>query len=325
MKVRWLSREEVKSLLTMTDVMDSVEDAFLQHSLQNVQMPPKIYLDFLKYGGDLRAMPAYLEKQDIGGVKIVNVHPNNPNKGLPTVMAVLIINDPSTGAPLAIMDATYLTDLRTGASGGIAVKHLAKKNSEIVGMVGTGRQARTQLSAINRIIDVNEVKVTSNSKEDDEKFIEEMKSEVNSEYRICDLEETCKCDILVTTTPVKQPIIKSAWILEGTHINAIGADAKGKEELDPMILKNGKIVVDDMTQSSHSGEINVPLSKGILEPKDIYAELGNIIEGKIPGRTNSNEITIFDSTGLAIQDIATGFLVYTKAVNNNVGTVLSLF
>jgi len=139
------------------------------------------------------------------------------------------------------------------------------------------------------------------------------------------LEETCKCDILVTTTPVKQPIIKSAWILEGTHINAIGADAKGKEELDPMILKNGKIVVDDMTQSSHSGEINVPLSKGILEPKDIYAELGNIIEGKIPGRTNSNEITIFDSTGLAIQDIATGFLVYTKAVNNNVGTVLSLF
>ena len=116
MKVRWLSREEVKSLLTMTDVMDSVEDAFLQHSLQNVQMPPKIYLDFLKYGGDLRAMPAYLEKQDIGGVKIVNVHPNNPNKGLPTVMAVLIINDPSTGAPLAIMDATYLTDLRTGAS-----------------------------------------------------------------------------------------------------------------------------------------------------------------------------------------------------------------
>ncbi len=115
MEVRWLSGEEVRQLLPMTEAIVAVEEAFRQHGLRRVQMPPKLYLDFRKYGGDLRAMPAYLEDKGAAGVKIVNVHPANPGKGLPTVMAVLVINDPSTGAPLAIMDGTYLTDVRTGA------------------------------------------------------------------------------------------------------------------------------------------------------------------------------------------------------------------
>jgi alanine dehydrogenase len=132
------------------------------------------------------------------------------------------------------------------------------------------------------------------------------------------------CDILVTTTPSTQPIVKNEWISEGMHINAIGSDAPGKEELDPEILKRAKIVVDDIEQAWHSGEINVPAAKGIISKADIYAELGEIIVGKKVGRESDEEITIFDSTGLAIQDLATATLVYKKAREKNLGFEVEL-
>lgn len=323
MEVLWLSEKEVRGLLSITDALGAVEDAFRQHGLRKVQMPPKLYLDFSKHKGDLRAMPAYLEEQDIAGVKIVNVHPRNPGKGLLTVMAVLVINDPATGAPLALMDGTYLTDLRTGAGGGVAVKYLARKGSSVVGMIGAGRQARTQLIAINEVLAVDEVRVASKSRAGVEKFVEEMLPIVDAEYMMRDLKEACRCDVLVTTTPVRSPIVREEWIQKGTHINAIGADAKGKQELSPGILKKAKIVVDDLSQAAHSGEVNVPLSEGIIREEDIHGELGRVIVGDIPGRENGEEITIFDSTGLAIQDVAAGALVYKKALSKGLGTRLS--
>jgi alanine dehydrogenase len=325
MEIQWLSEREVRQLLSMSEAIAAVEEAFRQHGLRRVQMPPKLYLDFYKHGGDLRAMPAYLEEQDAAGVKIVNVHPDNPGKGLPTVMAVLVINDPSTGAPSAIMDGTYLTDVRTGAGGAVAVKYLARKDSRVVGMIGAGRQARTQLLAINEVLGIEEVRVAGKSKEGVIRFIEEMHTGVKADYVGCDLREACDCDILITTTPVRRPIVKAEWIREGTHINAIGADAEGKEELAPGVLKKAKIVVDDMAQAVHSGEVNVPLAEGVIAEEDIYGELGRVVAGKIAGREDSDEITIFDSTGLAIQDVATGVLVYEKALSRDLGTKLSLF
>ncbi len=130
---------------------------------------------------------------------------------------------------------------------------------------------------------------------------------------------------LVTTTPVRSPLVRSEWIQPGTHINAIGADAKGKEELDVDILKTGTIVVDDIAQASHSGEVNVPLSKGLISEEDIHCELGEVIACVRAGRKEPNEITVFDSTGLAIQDIATANLVYRKAVHEGIGKRLDLF
>ncbi|MDI6655664.1 MAG: NAD(P)-binding domain-containing protein, partial [Candidatus Hydrothermarchaeota archaeon] len=203
-----------------------------------------------------------------------------------------------------------------------AVKYLARKNSRTVGIIGAGRQARTQLQAISKVIEIEEVKIASRSSEEIEKFLKEM-----SEYEITPktIEEACECDILVTTTPVREPIIKNEWISEGMHINAIGADAPGKEELDPGLLKRARIVVDDLTQASHSGEINVPIAKGVIKLSDVYCELGEMIAGKKSGRTNEEEITIFDSTGLAIQDVATGNLVYQKARREKLGRKLELF
>ncbi|MFQ6105681.1 MAG: alanine dehydrogenase [Candidatus Hydrothermarchaeaceae archaeon] len=325
MRIHWLDEGDVKKLLNMSKAITAVEEAFKYHALKKVQMPPKIYLSFSKYGGDLRAMPAYIEPTDIAGVKIVNVHPANPERGLPTVMAVLVLNDPRTGAPLSIMGGTYLTDMRTGAAGGVAVKYLARKDSKVLGIVGAGRQAKTQLRAIALVADIEEVKVASRSLARRKKFISEMRSTVSCDIFARSIKEVCDCDILVTTTPVREPIVKDAWISEGTHINAIGADAEGKEELEPELLKRAKIVVDDISQASHSGEVNVPLSRGIITPEDIFCEIGEIVSGSRKGRKSESEITVFDSTGLAVQDVAVGSLVYTAAVKKGIGKKINLF
>jgi len=326
MEVLWLAQEEVKSVIDMHSDMQVVERAFRQHGLGKVQMPPKSYLYYTAYNGDLRTIPAYLEEEDITGVKIVNVHPGNPMRNLPTVMALIILISPETGAPLAIMAGTYLTDIRTGAAGGIAAKYLARKDSKVIGLVGAGNQARTQLEALCEVFEPESVRINSRTKESCEKFIREMADIVPCEIRYEEsIEKVCDCDILVTTTPTRKPIVKSSWIKEGTHINAIGADAVGKEELDPEILLRSKIIVDDMVQALHSGEVNVPLSKHYISENDIHAQLGEVMVGLKPGRTSEDEITIFDSTGLAIQDVATAHLVYERAVREGLGRQVRMF
>ena len=308
-----LSGTEVCELLTMAETIDVVEKAFEAHGKGKTQMPPKSYLFFSN--GDLRVMPAYLSPEDIAGVKIVSSHPNNPKKGLPTVMALIILNDPKTGEPMAIMDGKYITDMRTGAAGGIAAKYLARKDSRVVGMIGSGAQAKTQLLALAEVITIDKVKVSSRTKSHAIRFTEEMSRTLDLNIVPTDSNEEAvrNSDIVVTTTPSRKPIVMSDWISDGMHINAIGADAPGKRELDADILLRSKIVVDDWKQASHGGEINVPLSKGIISKEDVHGELGEIVAGKKVGRENDEEVTVFDSTGLAIQDVSTAYLVYRKA------------
>jgi alanine dehydrogenase len=326
MEVLWANDETVRRNLGMGKVMEAVEEAFRQHGLGRVQMPPKMYLTFPKYGGDLRVMPAYMESLEMAGVKIVNVHPENPSRGLPTVMALVVLNDPRTGAPIALFNGTSLTDLRTGAAGGVALRYLSRKDARVVGIVGAGNQARTQLSAASRVLEVEEVLVTSRSLEESRRFQVEMEGEMGCEILPRKtVAEVCDCDVLITTTPVRKPIVRDEWIREGTHINAIGADARGKEELEPAILKRAKVVVDDWAQASHSGEVNVPLEKGTLTREEIYGELGEIVCGKKEGRETEEEITVFDSTGLAIQDVATATLLYRVLKERELGEALRYF
>ncbi|MFO7966873.1 MAG: alanine dehydrogenase [Archaeoglobaceae archaeon] len=323
MEILWVNGQEVESILLMEEVVENVETAFRYHGLGQVEMPSKLYLYFKEHNGDLRVMPTYIPHLEQAGVKIVNVHPDNQPKGLPTVMGTYVLNDPSTGAPLAVMNATYLTDMRTGAAGGIATKYLARKDSRVLGLIGSGRQAVTQLLAASEVIDLERVLVSSRSFQHCEKFKKNMEEHIEADIEICKTpEEACRADIVTTTTPVREPVISDQWIEEGTHINAIGADAPFKQELDSEILKRAKLVVDSWEQASHSGEINVPLSRNEISRDNIYAELGEIVAGKKPGRESDEEITVFDSTGLAIQDVVTASLVYKKAIDRSMGTKL---
>jgi alanine dehydrogenase len=330
MKTLLLTESDVKRLLSMTEVMQAVELAFAEKGLNRVQMPAKVYVFFKRYNGDLRAMLSYLEGLDISAVKVVNVHPDNRTKyNLPTVMATLIVVDPKNGAPIAIMSGTWLTHMRTGASGGIAAKYLARKDSKIVGLVGAGAQARTQLMALCTLYErLEEVRVWSRTKETRKAFIDEMKpicKNVNQMVPVEQVENAVRgADIVVTITPSTAPIVFNDWISPGMHITCIGADAPGKQELDPAILKRAKVVVDDWEQASHGGEINVPLRQRIIKRKDVWGEIGEIAAGLKKGRESSDEITVFTSTGLAIHDAVTANILYKKALTQRIGQFVEI-
>ena len=311
----------------MEEAIKVVEEAFKEKGLGKVQMPSKQYLFYKKYGGDLRVMPSYLEELDISAVKIVNSHPENRKYNLPTVMAIIVLIEPKTGAPLAIMDGTWITAIRTGAASAVATKYLARKNSKILGLIGAGAQAYTQLKGISCIVDFKEVWVWSLKSDEIEKFIQRVEEEYSGKvfYAAKTIKDAVKnADIIVTATPSRKPLVDAEWIKGDIHINAIGADAPGKQELDPRILKKAKIVVDDLNQSCHGGEVNVPLAQGLLKIEDIYGELGEIVAGKKVGRTSDDELTVFVSTGLAIQDAVTANLVYRKALKSGVGKLVDI-
>ncbi|MCW7075967.1 MAG: ornithine cyclodeaminase family protein [Candidatus Syntropharchaeales archaeon] len=312
-----LSYHDLEDLIEISMVIEAVERAFRAYEDKTAKMPPKVYLDLPEFSGDFRAMPAQIGEH--ATIKWVNSHPKNLN--LPTVMAVVIYSDCRTGFPLAIMDGTLLTMYRTGAASAVASKYMARKDSKTLGLAGCGAQARTQLLAISHVFDLDAVNVFDLS-EDEVRKIMEAHPEVN--VIPAPLEKVSACDIIATTTPVRSPIIKREWIREGTHINAVGADAPGKEELDPAIIQDARVVVDEIEQASNGGEINVPLKKGFITRDHIWATLGEVVAGKKSGRENEREITVFDSTGLAIQDAATAELIYNLATKEGRGTWMEL-
>jgi alanine dehydrogenase len=306
-----ITRAEVERVLDISNAIAAVEAAFRAYGEGRAQLPPKPYLHFDK--GDLRAMPGYVPDLGLASVKNVNVHPENSD--LPVVMATVTVFDPETGFPLAIMDGTYLTGMRTGAAGGVAAKYLARPDSSVVGLVGAGTQATTQLSALGCVLEsIEQVNIFDVDEGKAEKFVEGSSAEHGLDVAVADsVEEVVRtADVLVTTTPVREPIIRREWVRPGTHINAIGADAPGKQELSPAILKDARVVVDSREQASHGGEINVALSEKLITEDNIYADIGEIVAGKKAGREDADQVTVFDSTGLAIQDLACAVRVYRQ-------------
>ena len=295
-------------------VVEAVEAAFGAYARGDARMPAKAYIDLPRYNGDFRSMPAYLDAGDwdAAGVKWVNAHPDNPaDHGLPTVMGTVVYSDPETAVPLAIMDGTALTGLRTGAAAAVATKHLAVEGATSLGLVGAGAQSYTQLEAIATVRPIRRVVVADRTPEKQADFVEAFGDRFD--VVAGSIAEAAACDVLSTVTPVREPIVPRDAVGERTHVNAMGADAEGKHELADDLLLDARIVIDDREQCVHSGEINVPYAAGTLTDDDIDAELGEVVEGDAPGRRPADGITVFDSTGLAIQDVAAAHVVYEHA------------
>jgi alanine dehydrogenase len=307
-----ITRTQVRAALNIEQALEAVESAFRAYGNGRVQMPPKSYLTFQK--GDLRCMPGYLPEVGLAAVKNVNVHPQNV--GLPSVMATVTVIDPESGFPLAIMDGTYLTAMRTGAAGGVAAKYLARDDVRVAGFIGAGRQAQTQLAALLLTRPgIEKVLVADASPGHAEVFARHCAEQHGRSASVGSPEEVVRgCDVLTTVTPACQPVVRAEWVQPGTHINAIGADAPGKQELDVAVLQNAKIVVDNWTQAAHGGEINVAVARGLLTHQAVHADIGQVVTGHKPGREGPKEVTVFDSTGLAIQDVACAAWVYRQVV-----------
>ena len=321
-----LNRRAITAILDHRKALAAVENAFGQYARGTAHMPPKVYLDVKQHNGDFRAMPAFLEDSHSCTLKWVNVHPDNPPKGLPMVMAVLVLNDARTGFPLCIMDGTYITAVRTGAAGAVAAKYLSPKRAGRVALVGCGVQAAMQLTMLRLIRPVRDVRVWGHEPGLSRNFCRRMRRPREGMTACATVEETVDgAEIIVTTTPVRKPLVKQAWVTPGAHINAIGADAAGKQELDPRLLQTGRVVIDEWSQAAHSGEINVALRKGLITKRKIFASLGELVTGSKKLPVSPRRTTIFDSTGLAIQDAAVARLVFEAARRRRVGRSVRLF
>lgn len=309
----YIREEQVKEMLPITEAIEAVEAVFKDKAEGQVIMPPKMIVPLP--GGDFRAMPAYLPRQNIAGVKVVNSHPNNREKGLPAVMATLVVIEPETGFPLAVIEATYLTALRTAAAGALGTRTLANPNPRKLAILGAGTQGRFQLLSHKLILsNLEQVCIWSLDEDLAWELKRDLEPRLGVEIKVCPDPETAVkgANIVITTTPSRKPLVKNEWVSDGMHFTCIGADAPGKQELDPAILQRARIFLDDMAQGMESGEVNVPLREGLLKPEQIVGELGEVLAGKKEGRKSDNEITVFSSTGLAIQDLACGAVILRK-------------
>jgi alanine dehydrogenase len=325
METLLLDSSDVDENAQMGDVVAAVEAAFAAYEEGRTKMPAKSYVDLPKYNGDFRSMPAYMaaDDWDAAGIKWVNVHPDNPEQfDLPTVMGTMIYSDPETAVPLAIMDGTELTMKRTGAAAAVATDHLAVEDATSLGIVGAGVQSYTQLDAIAQVRDVQTVVVSDVRDEAVERFKDVYGDDFDVQRG--EISDAAHCDIVSTVTPVEDPIVHPEDVGEHTHVNAMGADAEGKHELADDVLLDAKVVIDDFEQCTHSGEVNVPFSTGVMDADDIYGEIGEIVTGVRDGRRDDDGVTVFDSTGLAIQDVAAAHVVYEHAFENDNGTPFEL-
>ncbi|MBW2211489.1 MAG: ornithine cyclodeaminase family protein [Deltaproteobacteria bacterium] len=301
MKTLVLTRADVEQVSTMELAVAAVERAFAGFGRGEASMPPKVYLPIEDHDGDFRAMPARLGNS--AGIKWVNVHAQNRKRyGLPTVMAVYILNDPANAFPLAVMDGTLLTALRTGAAGAVASKYLAKSDAKTVSFIGCGVQANTLHGAHQVILDGFESLAYDRNVATAQRFADRVGA------RVVSLEDAARADIVCTATPSRT----------GAHINAMGADAPGKQELSTKTLNRAAVYIDDIHQATASGEINVPLSTGDFSLDDIAGTLGEVVAGILP-RPDEDATTLFDSTGLAVQDVSLARAIYETAKSQSIG------
>ncbi|MFW6382741.1 MAG: ornithine cyclodeaminase family protein [Haloferacaceae archaeon] len=320
METLLLNGDDVREHAPLSEVVPAVEAAFAAFARGDAQMPAKSYIDLPAYNGDFRSMPAYLStpEWDAAGIKWINVHPDNPEKfDLPTVLGTMIYSDPETAFPLAILDGKELTQLRTGAAAAVATDYLAVEDATSLGIVGAGVQSYTQLRAIAQVRDIERVVIADRDEERVKAFVAAFEGEFDVGGG--SIAEAAACDVLSTVTPVESPIVSREVVGPHTHINAIGADAAGKHELADEILLDSKLVIDDYEQTTHSGEINVPWSQGLLDDDDIHGSVGELVIGEKPGRVDGDGVTVFDSTGLAIQDVAAARVAYEHATAADAG------
>ena len=321
-----LNRKDVESVLTMSECMNVVEDAFKELANGTAVLPLRTAIT--PPDGLSLYMPAYLKEMKALACKVVTVYKNNPSKhDMPTTIGKVLVQDPDTGDVVCIMDGGYLTAVRTGAVSGVATKYLARKDdNQIVGIIGAGVQAKMQLWAVTEARKISKAIVYDISDEAANNFITEMSEKLNIEIiKANSVDEVLNTDIICTATSSATPLFDGSKIKAGTHINGVGSHTPNARELDTAIVKRSKFVGDSHEACfKEAGDIIIPVNDGEISKDHFYAELGELLVGKKDCRINDEEITIFKSNGLAIQDVATAKLIYDKAKEAGIGTNIQI-
>jgi alanine dehydrogenase len=319
-----LTSQDVKSLFDVKEFVDAAEESYKLVGLGMAKMLPRIHLDSDQTPGFLKLQPCTSTSLKIGGVHVYTVGGLGADQGIEKV--VLLFNE-ETGELAAIIEADLLSWMKTGAVAAVATKYLARENAEIVGMIGSGRQARGLLMALNSVKRIKRVKVYSPNRDHLLHYCNEMSKALDLDVVPVShaKEAVVGSDIISTTTSSKSPVFDGHWIEEGTHINAIGSHYPGQREVDEATITRSKVVVDSRDRAlKEEGELLIPLRQGVITEDHIYGELGDIVAGKREGRKTAREITLFTSGGIASEYILIGARIYEKALNEGVGQLLNI-
>lgn len=321
-----LSREDIKEVFTIKDAIEADKKAFRYVVEGKCEIPLRTNIQAPKFDGCFLFMPAYLEEMDTASLKIINIFPHNIDNGIPSSPAQVLLIDGKTGLVTAVLDGTYVTQLRTGAASGAAFDVLAKKDCRIGALIGTGGQAPTQLEAMLAARKLEEVRVYDMNPERTKAFAEQMQEELKAYgTRIVAAassdEAIDDADLIITVTPSSKPVFDGTKVKQGATISCVGAYQHHMQEMDPAILPRASKIYFDSREAvlSESGDILIPLEEGIITEKDFTGDLGDVLLGKVVGRENDDEIIVFETVGVAAQDLVAAKEIYDKAVEAGVG------
>jgi ornithine cyclodeaminase/alanine dehydrogenase len=311
----------------MKEAIDAMRKAFSELSSGESFVPQRFISRLPSAELLMFFKPAYVEKEKQVSVKFLTQRMGGPVPGIPTIQGLVLLIDAETGEILSIMDGEYITALRTGAASGLATRYFAREAARTMAVFGCGTQGRTQLEAVLCEREINKVLVYDKNKDKALSFAKEMEQKFQVEMLYSsDTNRLKEVDIICTATDSTEPLFKRDQVKKGVHINAIGSFQAHMQELDPYILKNAKVFFDQTESCLHeSGDLIKAISEGVLSADDIAGELGDYCLGKIKGRASEEEITVFKSVGVAIQDFVVAGDIYTASLKRSFGTDFKIF
>jgi ornithine cyclodeaminase/alanine dehydrogenase-like protein (mu-crystallin family) len=326
-KLRVLSAEDVRRALPMREAVEGMKAAFAQLSTGRATVPLRTPLEVPAHNGVTLFMPAYLADDDRMAIKIVSVFNDNPSQGLPLIHALVVVVDASSGRPQAAIDGTYLTALRTGAVSGAATDLLARPDAAAAAIFGAGTQGRTQLEAVCAVRPISEAWVYDPNPEQAQTYAEEMSERLALPVRAAGVPSVAleRADIVCTATTSSTPVFVDRDLGPGVHINAVGAYTPEMQEIPAETVVRAKVVIDQREASmAEAGDLIIPMKQGLIGKEHIYAELGELVAGIKPGRTAADEVTLFKSVGVAVQDVAAAAAVLAAAERLGLGVEVAL-
>ena len=334
-----LSAADIEKVFTIADALEAVEEAYRQKAEGQGVAWPMVYAAFEPGVADMDIRSGELAGSGLFGLKLTAWFSGNPAQGLPEIFGTTLICDNATGAPLALLNAGAITGLRTGAAAALGAKWLARKDARTLLVAGAGHMSTYMVAAtLAACPNIDHVEVWDPRKEEaPEARVELMRGQVAALLAAANLTRSYElvavgdgeaaarqADVIITITPATTPIIKRSWVRPGTHISCVGADMEGKQELESALDVAARLYVDDRAQSVASGELEVPVKEGAFSEDSIVADLGEVIAGKAEGRTSDDQITVFDTSGIAVQDLASSKVAYERAVEAGLGTCAQL-
>jgi len=322
-----LSDKEVRSLINIDELIAVLEQAHIQYSTGKAVMPVRLVVPLPQIQGRITSMPGYLNEDQALGMKVVTYFQDNPKQGLPAILATIMLFSAETGKMIAAMDGTYITTIRTACASALATRALANPETPVLGILGAGVQARSHIRALSRVRRLQRIKIFSPSGSSARAVKKDLAAEIGVPIEVTECAEYSvrDADLVVTATTAKAPIVKSDWLKPGVHINAVGSHRPDLREIDGGTLSCSKVVVDSREAiMAECGDVLLALKEKSVSESVIHAEIGEVLAGTKSGRTSAEEITLYKSVGIAIQDVATAQLVYQKALSQNVGVNVDL-